>query len=151
MINGIKPQMKKCTELRIKPSSFDEAMEMFCNQLEVNCKPYVDGFKQWGVIYMMRLLSKKQICMEGGCMLRIKTWLIVKYWYIRYYLTHPSIGFKMVKLMFRKRKWYGIDDWFNNDVFSNVFDFNMYALLSCEINSLVEMGCYGLVLWCYEW
>ena len=42
--------------------------------------------------------------MEGGCMLRIKTWLIVKYWYIRYYLTHPSIGFKMVKLMFRKRK-----------------------------------------------
>tara|TARA_B100000287_G_C20502312_1_gene729579 strand:+ start:64 stop:480 length:417 start_codon:yes stop_codon:yes gene_type:complete len=45
MINGIKPQMKKCTELRIKPSSFDEAMDKFCNQLGENVKPYVDGFK----------------------------------------------------------------------------------------------------------
>ena len=44
MINGIKPQMSKCTELRIKPTSFDEAMEKFCNQLEENCKPYVDKF-----------------------------------------------------------------------------------------------------------
>ena len=44
MINGIKPQMSKTTELRIKPTSFDEAMEKFCNRLEENCKPYVDRF-----------------------------------------------------------------------------------------------------------
>tara|TARA_B100000073_G_scaffold79579_1_gene60507 strand:- start:99 stop:521 length:423 start_codon:yes stop_codon:yes gene_type:complete len=44
MINGIKPQMTKCTELRIKPSSFDEAMVVFCKKLEQNCKPYVDKF-----------------------------------------------------------------------------------------------------------
>jgi len=44
MINGIKPQMSKTTELRIKPTSFDKAMEAFCTKLEENCKPYVDSF-----------------------------------------------------------------------------------------------------------
>jgi len=44
MINGIKPQMSKCTELRIKPTSFDEAMEAFCIKLEENVKAYVDKF-----------------------------------------------------------------------------------------------------------
>mgnify|MGYP003137152219 FL=1 len=44
MINGIKPQMSKCTELRIKPTSFDEAMSAFCTKLEENVKPYVDKF-----------------------------------------------------------------------------------------------------------
>ena len=44
MINGIKPQMSKTTELRIKPTSFDEAMSAFCTKLEENCKPYVDSF-----------------------------------------------------------------------------------------------------------
>jgi len=44
MINGIKPQMSKCTELRIKPTSFDEAMEAFCIKLEENVKAYVDTF-----------------------------------------------------------------------------------------------------------
>ena len=44
MINGIKPQMSKTTELRIKPTSFDEAMEKFCNKLEENVKPYVAKF-----------------------------------------------------------------------------------------------------------
>ena len=44
MINGIKPQMSKTTELRIKPTSFDEAMTAFCSRLEENCKPYVDKF-----------------------------------------------------------------------------------------------------------
>jgi len=44
MINGIKPQMSKTTELRIKPTSFDKAMESFCTKLEENCKPYVDSF-----------------------------------------------------------------------------------------------------------
>jgi hypothetical protein len=31
MINGIKPAMKTTTKLRIKPTSFDEAMDVFCN------------------------------------------------------------------------------------------------------------------------
>ena len=44
MINGIKPTMTKTTELRIKPTSFDEAMDMFCQKLEENVKPYVDRF-----------------------------------------------------------------------------------------------------------
>ena len=44
MINGIKPQMSKTTELRIKPTNFDEAMTAFCDRLEENCKPYVDKF-----------------------------------------------------------------------------------------------------------
>ena len=44
MINGIKPIMTKTTELRIKPTSFDEAMEAFCIKLEQNVKPYVDSF-----------------------------------------------------------------------------------------------------------
>ena len=44
MINGIKPTMSKTTELRIKPTSFDEAMEAFCTRLEENVKPYVDRF-----------------------------------------------------------------------------------------------------------
>ena len=44
MINGIKPQMSKTTELRIKPTSFDEAMDVFCTKLEENVKPYVDRF-----------------------------------------------------------------------------------------------------------
>ena len=44
MINGIKPQMTKTTELRIKPTSFDEAMTAFCTKLEENVKPYVDSF-----------------------------------------------------------------------------------------------------------
>ena len=44
MINGIKPTMRKTTELRIKPTSFDEAMDGFCKKLEENCKPYVDKF-----------------------------------------------------------------------------------------------------------
>jgi len=44
MINGIKPTIKTTTKLRIKPTSFDEAMNVFCDRLEENCKPYVDGF-----------------------------------------------------------------------------------------------------------
>ena len=45
MINGIKPTMTTTTKLRIKPTSFDEAMNVFCDRLEENCKAYVDTFK----------------------------------------------------------------------------------------------------------
>ena len=44
MINGIKPTLTTTTKLRIKPTSFDEAMDVFCKKLEENCKPYVDKF-----------------------------------------------------------------------------------------------------------
>ena len=44
MINGIKPTLTTTTKLRIKPTSFDEAMDKFCDKLEENCKPYVDSF-----------------------------------------------------------------------------------------------------------
>ena len=44
MINGIKPTITTTTKLGIKPTSFDEAMEMFCSRLEENCKAYVDTF-----------------------------------------------------------------------------------------------------------
>ena len=44
MINGIKPKLTKTTELRIEPTSFDEAMEKFCNKLTENVKPEVDKF-----------------------------------------------------------------------------------------------------------
>ena len=44
MINGIKPQMSKTTELRIKPTSFDDAMNQFCERLTENVKPEVDRF-----------------------------------------------------------------------------------------------------------
>ena len=44
MINGIKPQMTKTTELRIKPTTFDEAMDVFCVRLTENCQEYIKRF-----------------------------------------------------------------------------------------------------------
>ena len=44
MINGIKPKMKTTTKLRIKPTSFDEAMNQFCEKLTENCQDYVERF-----------------------------------------------------------------------------------------------------------
>ena len=44
MINGIKPMMKTTTKLRIKPCSFNEAMDKFCKKLNENCKSEVDRF-----------------------------------------------------------------------------------------------------------
>jgi len=41
MINGIKPTITTTTKLGIKPTSFDGAMEKFCEKLEENVKPYV--------------------------------------------------------------------------------------------------------------
>ena len=38
MINGIKPKMTTTTKLRIKPTSFDEAMNQFCEKLTENCQ-----------------------------------------------------------------------------------------------------------------
>ena len=47
MINGIKPKLTKTTQLGIKPTSFDEAMGVFCDKLASNCDTYVAGFKHF--------------------------------------------------------------------------------------------------------
>tara|TARA_Y100000593_G_C4287232_1_gene326195 strand:- start:1265 stop:1687 length:423 start_codon:yes stop_codon:yes gene_type:complete len=44
MINGIKPELTKTTELKIKPTTFDEAMVVFCDKLKENCEEYVSRF-----------------------------------------------------------------------------------------------------------
>ena len=44
MINGIKPQMKTTTKLRIKPTSFDAAMVVFCEKLKQNATEYIERF-----------------------------------------------------------------------------------------------------------
>ena len=44
MINGIKPKMTTTTKLRIKPTSFDEAMNQFCEKLTENCQEYIERF-----------------------------------------------------------------------------------------------------------
>ena len=44
MINGIKPKLKTTTKLRIKPTSFDEAMNQFCEKLTENCQDYIERF-----------------------------------------------------------------------------------------------------------
>ena len=44
MINGIKPAMKTTTKLRIKPTSFDEAMDVFCTKLGKDAEEYIERF-----------------------------------------------------------------------------------------------------------
>ena len=44
MINGIKPKMTTTTKLRIKPTSFDEAMDVFCTKLGKDAQEYIERF-----------------------------------------------------------------------------------------------------------
>jgi len=44
MINGIKPSLQTTTKLRIKPTSFNEAMDVFCEKLKHNCQEYINKF-----------------------------------------------------------------------------------------------------------
>ena len=44
MINGIKPQMTTTTKLRIKPTSFNEAMVVFCEKLKQDATEYIERF-----------------------------------------------------------------------------------------------------------
>ena len=44
MINGIKPAMKTTTKLRIKPTSFKEAMDVFCKKLGKDAQEYINRF-----------------------------------------------------------------------------------------------------------
>ena len=44
MINGIKPKMTTTTKLGIKPTSFDEAMVVFCEKLKQDATKYIEKF-----------------------------------------------------------------------------------------------------------
>ena len=44
MINGIKTAMKTTTKLRIKPTSFNEAMDVFCTKLGKDAEEYIERF-----------------------------------------------------------------------------------------------------------
>ena len=61
MINGIKPKMKTTTKLRIKPTSFNEAMVKFCDKLKENCKQYVDKFNHMDSVEFKACGGRKYI------------------------------------------------------------------------------------------
>ena len=44
MINGIKPTLQTTTKLRIKPTSFNEAMDVFCTKLGKDAEEYIERF-----------------------------------------------------------------------------------------------------------
>ena len=44
MINGIKPSLQTTTKLRIKPTSFNEAMVVFCEKLGKDAEEYIERF-----------------------------------------------------------------------------------------------------------
>ena len=61
MINGIKPAMKTTTKLRIKPTSFDEAMNQFCEKLTENCQDYVEKFNHMDSVHFKPCGGRKYI------------------------------------------------------------------------------------------
>ena len=61
MINGIKPKLTKTTELGIKPTSFDEAMVVFCDKLKENCKEYVAKFNHMDSVQFKPCGGRKYI------------------------------------------------------------------------------------------
>ena len=61
MINGIKPKITTTTKLRIKPTSFDEAMVVFCEKLTENCKSYVEKFNHMDSVMFKACGGRKYI------------------------------------------------------------------------------------------
>ena len=61
MINGIKPKMTTTTKLRIKPTSFDEAMNQFCEKLTENCQDYVEKFNHMDSVQFKACGGRKYI------------------------------------------------------------------------------------------
>ena len=61
MINGIKPTLKTTTKLRIKPTSFNEAIESFCSRLTENVKPEVDRFNHMDSVQFKACGGRKYI------------------------------------------------------------------------------------------
>ena len=61
MINGIKPKMTTTTKLRIKPTSFDEAMDVFCNKLEEDAGEYIERFNHMDSVKFKACGGRKYI------------------------------------------------------------------------------------------
>ena len=61
MINGIKPTMKTTTKLGIKPTSFDEAMNQFCEKLTENCQDYIERFNHMDSVEFKACGGRKYI------------------------------------------------------------------------------------------
>ena len=61
MINGIKPEMKTTTKLRIKPTSFDDAMDVFCEKLGQDAKEYINRFNHMDSVQFRPCGGRKYI------------------------------------------------------------------------------------------
>ena len=61
MINGIKPEMKTTTKLRIKPTSFNEAMDVFCEKLGQDAKEYINRFNHMDSVQFKPCGGRKYI------------------------------------------------------------------------------------------
>ena len=61
MINGIKPKMTTTTKLRIKPTSFDEAMDVFCEKLGQDAEEYIERFNHMDSVQFKPCGGRKYI------------------------------------------------------------------------------------------
>jgi len=61
MINGIKPKMTTTTKLRIKPTSFNEAMDVFCIKLEQDAQEYIERFNHMDSVQFKPCGGRKYI------------------------------------------------------------------------------------------
>ena len=61
MINGIKPTMKTTTKLGIKPTSFDEAMDVFCEKLGKDAQEYIERFNHMDSVQFKPCGGRKYI------------------------------------------------------------------------------------------
>ena len=61
MINGIKPTITTTTKLNIKPTSFDDAMVVFCQKLEQDATQYIEKFNHMDSVKFRQDGGKKYI------------------------------------------------------------------------------------------
>ena len=61
MINGIKPNLQTTTKLRIKPTSFDEAMDVFCTKLGKDAEEYIERFNHMDSVQFKACGGRKYI------------------------------------------------------------------------------------------
>ena len=61
MINGIKPKLTTPTKLGIKLTSFDEAMDVFCQKLEQDATSYIERFNHMDSVTFRACGGRKYI------------------------------------------------------------------------------------------
>ena len=61
MINGIKPKITTTTKLGIKPTSFNGAMDVFCQKLEKDATEYIEKFNHMHSVTFRQDGGKKYI------------------------------------------------------------------------------------------